>query len=128
RAVRVRHQRQLGEAPAHRLDERYVATGLDLDLDAPVARRGFARDRLDERGIVWLQPDRDARLDLAGPAPQHAPERLALAPRPELEHGHLERGLGHLVPAHAGEGGSSSRGWAISSPSAIGARKSRSTW
>ena len=86
--------------------ERHVAAGLDLDLDAPVAGRHLAPRpcRASAASSRWRPTETPDAISPAAAA-EHAPERHALAARPQLPDRHLERGLRHLVPAHAGEGG-----------------------
>jgi hypothetical protein len=104
-AVGVHHERQPREAGPDRRDQGHVAAGLDLDLHAPVPGRHLGLDLVEERRLVLLQAHRDAGRDLPPAAAEELPQRHALAARPQLPDRHLERGLRHLVPAHAGEGG-----------------------
>ena len=78
-----------------------VPARLDLDLDAPVALGEFGGHALDERVGGRLDADRHAGRDGSRLRAKHLAERTAFEPRVEIPDGHLERGLGHAVSAHA---------------------------
>ena len=87
------------------LDGVDVPPGLDLDLDALVARRALDPHTLDQLVERILDPDRHAGSHRPAAATQHLPQRHALLLRVQIPHRHLERRFRHQVPANARQRG-----------------------
>jgi hypothetical protein len=84
----------------HRLD---VVTGLDLELDPYVAGVEGGGHGVEQRRGGGGDAEGDARRDEGARRAEARPERPALGPELGVEHGHLERRLGHRVALHGGQ-------------------------
>ncbi len=105
--VGIDHERDRAEPLAERLHRLDVPAGLDLDLDAAVARGQLDRDAFGEIVERILDADRDAGGDAGGDergaSAKHARERLPLLPREEVPRRHLDGRLGHVMAANTGQ-------------------------
>ena len=116
--VGVHHQRHAGERLPHPRDDRDVPAGLNLDLDALIARGPLDRDAL-ERALPPCPGCRSTRPTAIAVrvAAEQTRQRRALLPRVEIPRRHLDRGLRHAMAAHLrASRGQTSRGCSSSTP------------
>ncbi len=83
-----------------------VVARLDLQLDADVAVVDVALHRGEQFVDRVVDADADAARDAGGGGAEEVGERAALRPELGVEHGHLERALGHRMTVQFGEAGS----------------------
>ena len=102
--VRVDLQHQLvTEALAHGSHTLHVETGLDLQLDAQVALVEVAGDLIEQLFDGVGDTDRHASRDAVAHGAEVLGERAPGGAQLGVEHGHLQRRLGHRVALEHGE-------------------------
>ena len=97
------------EALPHGGDRVDVPTGLDLELDPPIAGADVAIDRVEQLGDAGHDPDRDAAVDPVADGAEVGGERASGGPQLGVEHGHLECGLGHRMTLDRRQPGGNAR-------------------
>ena len=109
RRVRVDLERHVGtDQLTHRGDRFDVEAGLDLQLDADVAVVEVTLDRCEQGVDRRMDADADTTRDVLASGPDERRERATLGAQLGVEHGHLQRRLGHRMAAHGLEHGSTS--------------------
>jgi hypothetical protein len=93
-------QQVVAEALADGGDGFDVPPGLDLQLDAEVAVVEVAADDVEQLGDGGRDADGHAAVDLGASGPEVLGQRPVGGPELGVEHGQLDRGLGHRVPVH----------------------------
>ena len=100
-AIRIDHQRHVGEPLAYCAHHLDVGASFDFHLDAVIAGRDRFRNRIDQFRGRFLDADADAGRNRSARKSEQLVERDSFTPRDQVDQRILNRRLRHAVTAHA---------------------------